>query len=132
MFEFEGKYSSCKVFSNHIESSAQIQIMQFLNSTISKNSHPRWMPDIHAGMGCTIGTTFYVNDKIVPNFVGVDIGCGMYIIKLVGINKINFASLDEFIRNEVPYGTGGINSEPNELFQEAYKQIKTENPELFD
>ena len=61
------------------------------------------MPDVHAGKGCTIGTTMTITDKIVPNIVGVDIGCGMLTVKLKE-KRINLPELDSFIRQTIPYG----------------------------
>jgi RNA-splicing ligase RtcB len=61
------------------------------------------MPDVHAGMGCTIGTTMTIHDKIVPGMVGVDIGCGMEAVKIAN-SDINFANLDKLIRMGIPAG----------------------------
>lgn len=61
------------------------------------------MPDVHAGKGCTIGTTMTINDKVVPNLVGVDIGCGMETVKLKS-NRINLPELDSFIHKNIPSG----------------------------
>lgn len=63
----------------------------------------RMMPDIHAGTGCTIGTTMTIQDKICPNLVGVDIGCGMETIRIKE-KHIELQSLDKLIRNEIPSG----------------------------
>jgi RNA-splicing ligase RtcB len=63
----------------------------------------RIMPDVHAGMGCTIGTTMTITDKIVPGMVGVDIGCGMETVKLAE-REIDYAKLDALIRREIPSG----------------------------
>lgn len=61
------------------------------------------MPDAHAGKGCTVGTTMTITDKITPNLVGVDIGCGMLTIKLKN-KEIDFERLDEVIKTKVPHG----------------------------
>lgn len=73
MFELRGKYNSCKVFTDLIEDSAVSQLTLLMNQEFCKDSKIRIMPDVHAGAGCTIGTTMTINDKIVPNLVGVDI-----------------------------------------------------------
>ena len=63
------------------------------------------MPDLHAGKGCTIGTTMTIKDKVVPNFVGVDLGCGMICVQLtVHKEDIDFKKLDGVIRRNVPSG----------------------------
>ena len=61
------------------------------------------MPDVHAGMGCTIGTTMTIHDKVVPGMVGVDIGCGMETVRLKE-SEIDFSALDRLIRNRIPSG----------------------------
>ncbi|MBO1580540.1 RtcB family protein [Bacillus sp. XF8] len=105
MLKFQGKYNEAKVFTNNIEETAAGQIIDLCNQEFVKGSKIRIMPDTHAGAGCTIGTTMTIHDKIVPNLVGVDIGCGM---EVVVINKkkdeINFDYLDETIRKFVPSG----------------------------
>ena len=71
-----------KIFCNGIESAALQQIQALANYEAYKDSKIRIMPDAHAGIGCTIGTTMTITDKAVPNVVGVDIGCGMYTVDL--------------------------------------------------
>lgn len=98
-----GKYSSAKVFTSNIDDVTIGQIIEFLNQPFSKDSNPRIMPDTHAGKGAVIGTTMRVTDKIVPNLVGVDIGCGMLTIELKK-ESIDFKKLDNVIRSFVPSG----------------------------
>ncbi len=103
MIEIKGKYNSAKVFTNNLEQRAAGQILELCNQEYSKDSKIRIMPDTHAGAGCTIGTTMTIKDKIVPNLVGVDIGCGMF-VSVLGKTEINFKRLDEVIRSCVPSG----------------------------
>ena len=103
MLDIRGKYNSAKVFTDVIEQEAIAQIMLLLNQEFTKDSKVRMMPDVHAGAGCTVGTTMTITDKVVPNLVGVDIGCGMLTIKLNDTN-IDFAKLDAVIRKYVPSG----------------------------
>ena len=103
MLDIRGKYNSAKVFTDVIEQEAIAQIMLLLNQEFTKDSKVRMMPDVHAGAGCTVGTTMTITDKVVPNLVGVDIGCGMLSIKLNDTN-IDFAKLDAVIRKYVPSG----------------------------
>ena len=65
------------IFAETIEDAARDQVQAMLNSPIAENSHARFMPDMHAGAGCVIGTTMQITDKVCPNLVGVDIGCGV-------------------------------------------------------
>src|SRR5574343_615823 len=82
MIEIQGKYNTTKIFTDVVEDEALKQIYDLLNQEFVKESKIRFMPDIHSGMGCTIGTTMSLKNKVVPNFVGVDIGCGMGVIRL--------------------------------------------------
>ena len=75
MFELKGKYNTAKVFTDVADQASISQVMNLLNQEFTAGSTIRMMPDIHAGAGCTIGTTMTITDKIVPNLVGVDIGC---------------------------------------------------------
>lgn len=103
MFELRGKYNSCKVFTDLIENSAVSQLTLLMNQEFCKDSKIRIMPDVHAGAGCTIGTTMTINDKIVPNLVGVDINCGMLCIQIQE-TAFDPQKLDNIIRQYVPSG----------------------------
>ncbi|NLA23971.1 MAG: RtcB family protein [Bacteroidales bacterium] len=91
------------IFAKTLDPVAYDQIKTLANSEAYSDSKIRIMPDAHAGMGCTIGTTMTISDKITPNLVGVDIGCGVLTIKLKNKN-INFEKLDKTIRAKVPNG----------------------------
>lgn len=82
MLELKGKYNTAKVFTNNIDTETISQIINLCNQKAMAQSRIRIMPDCHAGAGCTIGTTMTVADKVIPNLVGVDIGCGMYVVKI--------------------------------------------------
>ena len=103
MVELNGKYNSCKVFTDNVDNETISQLITLLNQEFIKDSNIRIMPDTHAGSGCVIGTTLTIKDKIVPNLVGVDIGCGMLSLKLRE-NKIDFKKLDDIIHKKVPSG----------------------------
>lgn len=101
--ELNGKCGTAKVFTDVVEQSAITQIINLLNQPFAANSNLRMMPDVHAGAGCTIGTTMKITDKICPNLVGVDISCGMLVYKL-NVKEIDFDKLDNTIRNFIPSG----------------------------
>ena len=103
MFELAGKYATAKVFSDEVDSTSISQVIQFLNQPIAEGQTVRMMPDIHAGRGCTIGTTMTITDKVVPNLVGSDIGCGMEVLYL-DADEIDFQRLDSIVRTKVPHG----------------------------
>ena len=103
MIELRGRYNTAKVFTNNIEEQATSQIIELLNQEAFKDSKVRIMPDTHAGKGCVIGFTANLKNKAIPNLVGVDIGCGMFAVKL-GDVKIKFEELDKFIRHNIPHG----------------------------
>ncbi len=103
MLEIKGKYNKAIVFTKNIESGAIAQIETLCNQAFVKDSIIRIMPDVHSGVGCTIGTTMTIKDKIVPNLVGVDIGCGMEVIKIANSN-IELQKLDKLIYEKIPCG----------------------------
>ena len=94
MIEIHGEYNTAIVYSDEIEESARIQIQELCNKEAFSDSKIRIMPDVHAGKGCTIGTTMTITDKVVPNLVGGDIGCGMFTVNL-GQDEIDLAKFDE-------------------------------------
>ena len=88
-----GKYATAVCFASVVEDAAIEQIRRMCDYDFTAGSKIRIMPDVHAGKGCTIGTTMTIVDKAVPNVVGVDIGCGMYTVKL-NEREIDFERLD--------------------------------------
>lgn len=82
MFEIKGKVNTALCYAKVVEDDAIEQIRRMCDYEFIENSKIRIMPDVHAGKGCTIGTTMTVTDKVVPNIVGVDIGCGMFTVNL--------------------------------------------------
>ena len=94
MFEIKGKINTAICYASVVEQEAIDQIRRMCDYDFTEGSRIRIMPDVHAGAGCTIGTTMTVTDKAVPNVVGVDIGCGMYTVRL-GDTEINFEKVDE-------------------------------------
>jgi len=94
MLEIKGKVNTAICYATVIEEEAIEQIRRMCDYDFTAGSKVRIMPDVHAGKGCTIGTTMTVIDKAVPNVVGVDIGCGMYTVNLGNI-EIDFEKLDE-------------------------------------
>ncbi len=94
MFEIKGTVATAICYATVVEDEAIEQIRRMCDQEFTRDSRIRIMPDVHAGKGCTIGTTMTVTDKAVPNVVGVDIGCGMYTVN-VGTDPIDLARLDE-------------------------------------
>ena len=102
MIEIIGKYNTAYCYTDIIDPSAYAQILLTCNYEAFKDLKIRIMPDVHAGKGCTIGTTMTITDKVVPNMVGVDIGCGMYTVAL-GKVDIDLKKFDE-IAHTIPTG----------------------------
>lgn len=99
--------SDCKIYAKIIEEKANNQIQTLISQPAFSSAKIRIMPDVHAGAGCVIGFTADMGDKIIPNIVGVDIGCGMLVAKLKQkASEINFAEVDEAIHRYVPAGFG--------------------------
>lgn len=92
--EIKGKVATAIAYANVIEDAAIEQIRRMCDYAFTEGSKIRIMPDVHAGKGCTIGTTMTIHDKAVPNVVGVDIGCGMYTVRLLE-TEIDFEHLDD-------------------------------------
>lgn len=92
--EIKGKVNTALCYAKVVEEEAIGQIRRMCDYAIAEDSKIRIMPDVHAGKGCTIGTTMTITDKVVPNVVGVDIGCGMYTVNL-GKDDVDFEKLDE-------------------------------------
>lgn len=108
MKEITGKYNNAKIFTDDIDEASLKQVETLCDQEFTQGSKIRLMPDVHAGAGCTIGTTMTLTDKIVPNLVGVDIGCGMetLVIKADAEASVNFdpSRLDKNIRRNIPSG----------------------------
>lgn len=116
MIELRGKYGEAKVFTDVVDQESISQVINLLNQPYVEGSRVRMMPDIHAGAGCTIGTTMTITDKICPNLVGVDIGCGMETIR-IREKHIEMQQLDKLIRQEIPSGFA-IRTKPHRYVKE--------------
>ena len=103
MIEIRGKYNEARIFTDVADSASIAQIQQLCDQEFAAGSRIRLMPDIHAGAGCTIGTTMTITDKVVPNLVGVDIGCGMETIR-IREKRLELQKLDRLIREKIPSG----------------------------
>lgn len=92
-----------KIYTDNIDELAQRQITRLLEQPAFADAKVRIMPDVHAGKGCVIGFTADLGDKVIPNIVGVDIGCGMYTVAL-GKQKPDFNMLDDVMHRNIPSG----------------------------
>lgn len=117
MIEIQGKYNTAKVFTDVVDSTSIAQIVELCNQEFAGNSQIRLMPDVHAGAGCTIGTTMTITDKIVPNLVGVDIGCGMETVR-IREKHIELQKLDKLIYQKIPSGFA-IRQKPHPYLREV-------------
>lgn len=123
-----------KIFTDNIENGALEQIRELLSIDVFSDKKIRIMPDVHAGAGCVIGFTGDLGDKVIPNIVGVDIGCGMRILKLGKLEEIDFHAFHEHIRSNVPsgmivreekFGFKPLVGEEMDIYREA-KQLVTQ------
>ncbi|MEN6317123.1 MAG: RtcB family protein [Clostridiaceae bacterium] len=103
MIEIKGQFNTALCYAATLEESAAQQIQAVCDQVEFADCKIRIMPDVHAGKGCTIGTTMTITDKIVPGMVGVDIGCGMETVKLAE-TEIDYSHLDAVIRESIPCG----------------------------
>lgn len=113
MIQIQGLHNTAVCYTARLEEAAEKQIRAVCDRPEFSGCRIRIMPDVHAGKGCTIGTTMTIQDKIVPGMVGVDIGCGMETVELHE-REIDFDRLDELIRREIPSGYE-VRREPHEL-----------------
>ena len=104
MIKIKGLYNSAVCYTDELEESAARQIKALCDQIEFAESKIRIMPDVHTGMGCTIGTTMTITEKIVPGMVGVDIGCGMETVEIAE-QGIDFKKLDALIRDTIPSGS---------------------------
>lgn len=108
MVDITGKYNTARVFTDNLEEPSRIQIARLCDQPYVAGSKIRMMPDVHAGAGCTIGTTMTITDKVCPNLVGVDIGCGMETLVIRADSEVSETfspeKLDNCIRKNIPVG----------------------------
>lgn len=125
MIELRGKYNEAKIYTDVCDNESISQILSLLNQPFIEGSKIRMMPDVHAGAGCTIGTTTTIADKIVPNLVGVDIGCGMLttVVSETKSNPIDFNKLDTVIRENIPSGMN-VRETEHEYTATIYDDLK--------
>ncbi len=103
MIEIKGKYTDAIIYTDTPDDKAIAQIRELCDQPFAAGARVRVMPDYHWGLGCTIGFTADLGDKIVPNLVGVDIGCGMCVAEL-GRGELDVRKLDRVIHSQVPSG----------------------------
>jgi len=108
MIEIAGRHNTARIFTDTLDDKSREQIERLCDQAFTKGSVIRLMPDVHAGVGCTIGTTMTIRDKIVPNLVGVDIGCGMETLVIDGESRASRdfdpARLDALVYRQIPSG----------------------------
>lgn len=112
MFELQGKYNTCKIYAEGVDTSAVGQLIALMNQECTKDSIIRIMPDCHGGKTSTIGTTMTIKDKVIPNIVGVDVGCGILCVQLKE-KRINLPMLDSIINKLIPSGAN-VHKDSNE------------------
>ena len=103
MIEIQGKFNTAKIFTDVMDNASIAQVQELCNQAFTAGSRIRLMPDIHAGKGCTIGTTMTITDKVVPNLTGVDIGCGMETTR-IRESHMELQKLDKLIYEKIPSG----------------------------
>ena len=103
MLEVSGRYNQAKIFTDVVDQASIAQVIELCNQEFTVGSRIRLMPDVHAGAGCTVGTTMTITNKVVPNLVGVDIGCGMETAR-IREDHIELQKLDKLIYEKIPSG----------------------------
>lgn len=103
MISIKGKYSDAVIYTDHLDSGSEGLIRALCGSIISKDSKIRVMPDVHPGKGCAVGLTMMLTDKAAPGLVGVDIGCGIEVVRFK-TKRLELQKLDKFIQSKIPSG----------------------------
>ncbi len=117
MIEIQGKYNKARIITDVVDSASIAQVQELCDQEFTAGSRIRLMPDIHGGKGCTIGTTMTITDKVVPDLVGVDIGCGMETAR-IREGRLELQKLNKLILGEpcdpgrVPHGLQGHGGHP--------------------
>lgn len=114
-----GKYSTAIIYNDSVEDGSIGQIVQIANHPATKGADIRIMPDVHEGAGICIGFTAQLTNKIVPNWIGVDIGCGVLSYR-IGELKTSFSEIDKIIRMRIPFGMRSRNSKYKKLSDIVY------------
>ncbi len=131
MITVRGKHNEALCYCETLEETARGQIESLCDLAVFSDSKIRIMPDVHAGMGCTIGTTMTLTDRVVPGMVGVDIGCGMETVRLAE-RELDLQALDSLIRREIPCGRE-VRERPHPLHEEVdlsrLRCLREVNPE---
>ena len=124
--ELKGKFTNAIIHTSDIDENTINQVNNLINCDVSEGSTIHIMPDCHAGKGCTIGTTMTIKDRVCPNLVGVDVGCGMLCLKVQG----DF-SIDDFLDacEKVPSGVGKYNTEMTPFDDLKNLSFQLERPE---
>jgi tRNA-splicing ligase RtcB (3'-phosphate/5'-hydroxy nucleic acid ligase) len=123
MLELQGKYNTAKVFTDNVEQTAISQIIGLLNQPFVDGASIRIMSDVHAGAGCVIGFTADLKDMVIPNLIGVDIGCGMLVTDITDLN-IDIPKLDYYIHNNIPAGFSIHTSVVSNVINNKYKDFE--------
>ncbi len=122
IMRIKGNCAEAEVFTDVLDEGTRDQIREMLNQSWTKDAHMRIMPDVHIGKGATIGTTYYVRDRVVPSVVGVDIGCGVLSANF-GERTFEVKALEAFIVENIPLGFS-IHSQPLVVYQHILKSLK--------
>lgn len=117
MLEIKGRVSTALCYARTIDDEAVEQIRRLCDQEFTRGSRIRMMPDAHWGKGCTIGTTMTITDRAAPGLVGVDIGCGMTVLK-VRAKRLELQTLDRIVRERIPAGRA-LREAPHRLAERA-------------
>ena len=123
--KIRGTYNTALVYNDNVDAESYRQIQEFCNQEIFRDTQIRIMPDVHAGKGCVIGYTANLGKKVVPNLIGLDIGCGILVSRL-GRMEIRYDKLDRYIRQKIPYGFKRNRDADPEHLPEDFNKALTE------
>lgn len=131
MLQYQGQFASAKVFTDDIEQEAIQQLYNLMNSPVFEGDCIRIMPDVHSGSGCVIGFTAPLTDKVIPNLIGVDIGCGVCSLNLQ-LDDVDFDKFDKVVRRVVPHGFGIQEKYLDRNVERVYSKLIASNYKRFE
>jgi tRNA-splicing ligase RtcB (3'-phosphate/5'-hydroxy nucleic acid ligase) len=126
MIELNGEYTNGIIYNDEVDEVSIGQVIGFLNHPAFKDATPRFMPDIHAGAGAVIGTTAKITDMVIPNTIGVDIGCG--VVAFVVPKNRDFENLDNLVRERIPFGTNVNDKYERDYIKSIYEKLNIKIP----
>ena len=129
MITMKGKFNTANIMIDEIDDTTRTQIQGFLNHPAFANTHISIMPDCHAGKGAVVGFTMKLNDYIIPNILGCDLGCALLSARF-DVESVDLEALDKFIKQNIPSGFNRNNEARQKEIRGVVEQFVSEHFEI--